>query len=68
MLIVIGHSDIQQTQKYAKLWLNLIGKLDRNLLIFLLKMMKAGLKAGLQGEGGKEFFLFVERNADVVQW
>ena len=62
MLIVIGHSDIQQTQKHAKLGHNLIGKLDRNLLIFLLKMMKAGLR----GQGEKEFFLFVERNADVV--
>ena len=64
MLIVIGHSDIQQIQKYAKLGHNLIGKLDRNLLIVLLKMMKAELR----GEGEKEFFLFVERNADVVQW
>jgi len=25
-------------------------------------------KAGLRGEGEREFFLFVERNADVVQW
>ena len=47
-----------------KLGHNLIGKLDRNLLIFLLKNDEAGLR----GEGEKEFFLFVERNADVVQW
>ena len=28
----MGHSDIQQTQMYAKLWHNLIGKLEQEFI------------------------------------
>ena len=38
----MGHSDIQQTQKYAKLWDNLIGKLEQEFTDLITENYKSG--------------------------
>ena len=40
--ILMGHSDIQQTQKYAKLWHNLIGKLEQEFTDLIPENNKSG--------------------------
>ena len=38
----MGHSDIQQTKKYAKLWNNLTGKLEQEFTDITLQNGKCG--------------------------
>ena len=40
--MLMGHSDIQQTQKYAKLWNNLTGKLEQEFTDITLQNGKWG--------------------------
>ena len=44
--MMMGHSDIQQTHKYAKLWCYIYEDLNGILLKLILKNIKSGISVG----------------------
>ena len=59
--MLMGHSDIQQTQKYAKLWHNLIGKLEQEFTDVAPQNDNSGTKKRDYGMREKQSYSYLSR-------